>query len=476
MQRSTPSAGATPSPTAQVAKRPPQSPSEPICLDSLGEDLPAPSLDSISQALAILGNTAKGLAHGDGPPSPEGAKPVGNPPSLHASPLVQQQKKPAVSTPGSAAPHYISTSSSSSVPLSRPSSVASSPLPAVRADGMGVIKGAVQSHRHSVLNAQRTLSVGMAKANLPASSSPPKPRPPPTASPLVPPGAKMAVSSPPSSLLKGSNNNNKANSGETLIITTPQSRPHALPSPSHMTAKTFHAPRLPQMPQSKSSPSLSQTLPGAQAQPQSNFITPMHATLTKSSHSSIPPIVKLTPRTPNPAATASASPAISPSPRSQATLSIHQYSPKSPAGFHPQFSGSQAGATKPGQGSYTPPGSQKTPNSNSNNSTANTSLINTIPISKLSGSSASPTTASANPGQRQRPGSGTPQGIKPVASVPSSVSSQLPQVCCTAESAGGAGPVSLIHSDVCVSVTGEDLLEVEAWPEFVTLSASKCLE
>lgn len=287
---------------------------------------------------------------------------------------------------------------------------------------MGVIKGAVQSHRHSVLNTQRTLSAGMAKANLPASSSPPKPRPPPTASPLVPPGAKMAVSSPPSGLLKGSNNN-KANSGDALIIATPQPRPHVLPSPSHMTAKTFHAPRLPQ---SKPSASLPQTLPGAQAQPQSNFITPMHATLTKSSHSSIPPIVKLTPRTPNPAA-ASASSAISPSPRSQATHPMHQYSPKSPAGFRPQFSGSPAGATKPGQGSYTPPGSQKTPS----NSTANTSLINTIPISKHSGSSASPTTASANPGQRQRPGSGTPQGTKPVASVPtsSSVSSQLPQVC-----------------------------------------------
>ncbi|GLD74651.1 ubinuclein-2-like protein, partial [Lates japonicus] len=59
VQRSTPSAGATPSPAAQVAKRPPQSPSEPICLDSLDEELTAPSLDSISQALAILGNAAK---------------------------------------------------------------------------------------------------------------------------------------------------------------------------------------------------------------------------------------------------------------------------------------------------------------------------------------------------------------------------------------------------------------------------------
>uniref|UniRef100_UPI0037E9B3ED ubinuclein-2b isoform X2 n=1 Tax=Semicossyphus pulcher TaxID=241346 RepID=UPI0037E9B3ED len=433
VQRATLSAGATPSPAAQVAKRPPQSPAEPICLDSLDEDLTAPSLDSISQALAILGNAAKGLAHGDSPPSPDGPKTTPNPSSLHASPLIQHQKKNSVSTPSSNAPHYISTSSSPSTPLSRPPSIVSSSLPSVRVDGMGVVKSTVQVHRHSVLNAQRTLGVGVAKANMPASASPPKPRPPPTASPLVAPGSKIGVSTPSSGLLKGSNNN-KANSGDTLIITSPQSRIHTLSSASHMTPKTFQTPRLPLTPQSKSSLSLPLTLSGVQPQPQSNFITPMHATLTKSTHSSIPPIVKLTPRTPNPAVTTttSGSLSISPSPRSQATPSIHQYSSKSPAGFRLPFSGVQGGATKPGQGSYTPPGSQKTPN---NNSTTNTSLINTISISKHSGSSASPTAASANQGQRLRPGGGTPQGAKPVVSVPSSsVSSQLPQV-----STAGAG-------------------------------------
>ncbi|XP_059204898.1 ubinuclein-2b isoform X2 [Centropristis striata] len=417
VQRSTPSAGATPSPAAQVAKRPPQSPSEPICLDSLDED---PSLDSISQALAILGNAAKGLAHGDSPPSPDGPKTTTKLPSLHASPLLQQQKKNSVSTPSSNAPHYISTSSSSSTSLSRPLSITSAPLPSVRVDGMGVVKGTVQAHRHSVLTPQRTLAVGVAKANMPASAASPKPRPPPTASPLVAPGSKTGVSTPTSSLLKGSNN--KANSGDTIIITSP--RPHALIASSHMVPKTFQSPHLSQSPQSKSSPSLSQTLSGAPPQPQSNFITPMHATLTKSTHSSIPPIVKLTPRTLNPAATTTTS--ASQSPRSQANPPIHQYSAKSPAGFRPPFSGAQGGATKPGQGSYTSPGSQKTPN---NNSTTNASLINTISISKHSGSSASPTIVSANAGQRQRTGGGTPQGAKPVASVlSSSVSSQLPQV------------------------------------------------
>ncbi|XP_029364309.1 ubinuclein-2b isoform X2 [Echeneis naucrates] len=423
-QRSTPSTVATPSPAAQVAKRPPQSPSEPICLDSLDEDLTAPSLDSISQALAILGNAAKGLAQGDSPPSPDGPRTTPNPPSLSTSLLIQQHKKNSVSTPSSNAPPYISTSSSSSTSLSRPSSIASSPLPSVRVDGMGVVKGTPQAHRHSVLNTQRPL--GVAKASMPASASPPKPRPPPTASPLVAPGSKAIVSTPPSGLLKGSNNN-KANSGDALILTSPQSRPHTLSSPSLITPKPFQTPRLPHTLPNKSSPSLSHTLPGVQPQPQSNFITPMHATLTKSTHSSVPPIVKLTPRTPNPAVTAttSSSPSISQSPRSQATPTIHQYSSKTTAGFRPTFSGAQGGATKPGQGSYTPPGSQKTPN----NSTTNTSLINTSSISKHSGSSASPTVVSANPGQRQRPGSGTPQVAKSVASVSSStVSSQLPQV------------------------------------------------
>ncbi|XP_028267241.1 ubinuclein-2b isoform X2 [Parambassis ranga] len=423
VQRSTPSAGATPSPVAVVAKRPLQSPSEPICLDSLDE---APSLDSISQALAILGNAAKGLAQGDSPPSPDRPKTGANLSSLHTSPLAQPQKKNSVSTPSSNAPHYISTSSSSSTLLSRPSSITSSPLPTVRVDGMGVVKGTAQAHRHSVLSPQRTLSVGVTKANMPASASPPKPRPPPTASPLLSPGSKAGVSTPPSGLLKGSNNN-KANSSDAVIITSPQSRPHALSSTSLMIPKTFQTPRLPQTPPTKSSPSLSQTLSGIQPQPQSNFITPMHATLTKSTHSSIPPIIKLTPRTPNPVVTAatSASPSISLTPRSQANPPLHQYPPKSSAGFHLPFSGAQGGATKSGQGSYTPPVSQKPPN----NSTTNTSLINTSSISKHSGSSASPAAASATPGQRQRPGGGTPQGAKTVVSVPSSsVSSQLPQV------------------------------------------------
>ncbi|MEQ2236122.1 hypothetical protein ILYODFUR_009221 [Ilyodon furcidens] len=426
----TPTAVVTPSPAAQVAKRPPQSPPGTICLDSLDE---SPSLDSISQALAILGNAAKGLAQGDTPPSPERPKTSMNPHSLHSSPLLQQQKKNTVSTPSSSTPHYISTSSSPSTSLSRPTANTSSPLTSVRVEGTGVVKGTQQPNRHTVLNSQRPSSVGVTKANMPVSVSPPKPRPPPTASPLVAPGPKAGVSISPSGLLKGSNN--KASSGDTIIITSTQSRPHTLTSPSIIVNKTFQTSRLPQTPQNKPPTSLPQTPSGVQPQPQSNFITPMHATLTKSAHSSIPPIVKLTPRTPNPiissttTSSISASASISQSSRSQAAPSIHQYTPKTPAGFRPPFSGASGGVAKSGQGSYTPSSSQKTP---SVISATNTSLINTSSMSKHSGSSASPAAASVTPGQRQRTVGGTPQGAKPIVSVPlSSVSSQLPQVSTT---------------------------------------------
>lgn len=405
--RHTPPAGATPSPATPVAKRPSVSPSEPICLDSLEEELKVPSLDSISQALAILGSAAKGLAQGDNPPSPDAPRTTSNPPPLHTSPLVQQQKKMAVSTPGAGAPHYISTSSSPSAPLARPPATTSSPLPSVRADGTGGIKGVPQAHRHSVLNTPRTL--GAVKVGMSASASSLKPRPPPTASPLVAPGPKSGVlSPPPSGLLKGSgsnnNNNNKAQGGEGVILT---SRTHTLNS------KTFYTARLPLTPHTKSSPSPS--LP--QTQPQSNFITPMHATLTKSTHSSVPPIVKLTPRAPNPAVTTAppSSPAVSQNPRSQVTPSLHQYSPQTQSGFRPSFSGgAQGGATKPGQSSYAPP-----------NSTNTTSLINTSSISKHSGSGAPPSVNSASSGPRPRPG-GVAKSVTSVSS--SSVSSQLPQV------------------------------------------------
>ncbi|XP_054615973.1 ubinuclein-2b [Dunckerocampus dactyliophorus] len=431
--RTTPSAGVPPTPAGQVAKRPCQLPSEPICVDSLDDDLAVPSLDSISQALVILGNAAKGLAQGDSPPSPDRPKSTTNPaPPSHVSPLIQQQKKNSVSMASSNAPLYMSTSSSPAAPLSRPSSVTFSPVSSVKVDAMGVVKGPGQLHRHSVLNIQRPVGVGVgvAKVNSPSSAS--KPRPPPTASPLAPPGSKMGVSTSSSGLIKCSNSKG-VNSGDAVVITSPPSRPTPHPSPAHVTPKTFLPTPLPLTPQSKPSPSPSH--PGVQPAPQSAFITPMHATLTKSTHSGITPIVKLTPRTLNSAVSTSSSPAPSQSARSQAAPPMQQqFSSKSPAGFRPPFSGAQAAAAKVGQGGYTPPGSQKSPLIMSS-STANTSLISTSSMAKHSGSSTTPTPPSANTGQRQRPGGLTSQGPKPVASVPSSASSPLPQV----SSAGGSG-------------------------------------
>lgn len=368
--RSTPSTAPTPSP---VAKRPPLSPAEPICLDSLDDDLATPSLDSISQALAILGNAAKGLAQGESPPSPEAPKAAA---SLHSSPVLQQQKKNSVNSTSISTPHYLSTSTAS--PLSRPASVSASPQPAGRLPGLDSLsKNSPQVHRHSVLTPQRTVNVGVAKANMSAAASCPKPRPPATASPL------MA----PSGLLKGSSS--KGN--DTVLLSSPQSRPHLLQSGSpHLTSKSYTPPRPPAP---------------VPSQPQSNFITPMHATLTKPAHSSIAPIIKLSPRAPSPAVSGSSSPALPQPPRSQAAPSMHQYTPKSPASFRPSFSGSPGAVAKPGTGSFTIPG-QKTPSSSSTTS----SLINSSPTNKHT--AASITAASA--GQRPRLGPGIPQGIKPV--------------------------------------------------------------
>ncbi|XP_052347238.1 ubinuclein-2-like isoform X5 [Oncorhynchus keta] len=383
VQRSTPSVGATPSPAAPVAYRPSQSPAETICLlDSLDEELTAPALDSISQALALLSNAAKGLVQGDSPPSPD--RPKTAPSSLHASPLLQKHKKSTINTPSSNTPLYVSTSSSPSS-LSRPPTISPS-LSSARSEGLGSMKGGgAQAHRQPVLSTQRLAGTALSKANAPGSHSQPKPRPPPNQ--------------------KGfGSNNTKANSGDT-----------SLPSPS---------------------PSSSHSLSGAQAQQQSNFITPMQATLTNSSHSSTSPIIKLTPRLPNPLTPTTFSP--SPNTRPQAASSMHQYSSKSPAGFRPPFSGAPGGPAKLVQGSYTPQGGQKTP-SQIISSSANTSLTNTSSISKHLGSSSSPTTTSAN--QRQRLAGGTIQGAKPIKSVSTqSVSSQLPQVSSASSSLLGSAP------------------------------------
>ncbi|KAK6311879.1 hypothetical protein J4Q44_G00175430 [Coregonus suidteri] len=288
VQRTTPSVGATPSPAAPVACRPSQSPAEPICLlDSLDEELTAPALDSISQALALLSNAAKGLVQGDSPPSPDGPKTA--PSSLHASPLLQKHKKSTINTPSSNTPLYVSTSSSPS----RPPTVSPS-LSSVRSEGLGSMKGGgalAQAHRQSVLSTQRPAGMGLSKANAPGSHSQPKPR--------LPPNQKGFGS-----------NNTKANSGDPSFSSSPTSSPPCRPlSPS----------------------------------PPQQHLTP---------------IIKLTPRLPNPLTPTTFS---SPSPGLRQLPVYTQYSSKSQQGSAPLFSGALGGPAKIVQGSYTPTGGQKTP-------------------------------------------------------------------------------------------------------------------
>ncbi|KAG7279715.1 hypothetical protein CRUP_011647 [Coryphaenoides rupestris] len=501
VQRSTPTASATPapSPVAPATKRLPQSPSEPICLDSQDEEeLAPPCLDSISQALAILSNAAKGLAHGDSPPSPDHAKSPAA--AQHASPLLQQQqhKKSVVGVASAPPSSYVSTSFSTPASLSRtPTPSSSSTLSSGRMEGLASLKGLSPAHRHSVLSGAPRPTAG-------GGSSSPKPRPPPTASPLM---APKGVSTPPSGLLKGSNN----------LVASPQSRVHTLTSaPSHMTPQTSRQPHplhnkpssltpglsfskpiltlnkpssltpglsfskptpitskptlttskptltpskptlttskptlTPGLSYSKppSTPGLIHSRPSvntnlsyskisltpskptlapslSHATPLSSFITPMQATLTKTSHSSTAPIIKLT------------VPSAHPHPRPQATppLLRHTYTASKglAQGFRPPYSGATGGGAKQTGGGYVGPASQK-PLAGVNSTTSTTSLTSTSTFSKHSG--ATPTTATANAAQRQRSLGGTTQGAKPITSISlPAMSSPLPQV----STAGGS--------------------------------------
>uniref|UniRef100_A0A673IN77 Ubinuclein-2-like n=1 Tax=Sinocyclocheilus rhinocerous TaxID=307959 RepID=A0A673IN77_9TELE len=262
LQRLSISVDSAPSPAVQ-----PLSPPEPICLsDSLDEDLAAPSLDSISHALAMLGSVAKDLAQSNSPPSAELPKP---PQSLLTNPHLSK-KSGSTPSPPAPAPSVLSSMPASSVVKSV------SVLPLVQ--------------RHSVIPAQRPSVTPPTKMGV----SQVKPRPPPTASPLHAPQKILAgktVVAMPTGLIKTSNNS----SARTLP---------AASSPSLLKVKSvqpFHV-----TPQAKN-----------HASPKPGFITPMQATLTKSPHNPSSPIIKLTP---------TASPVIT---RTPTLPSMHQHASKS---------------------------------------------------------------------------------------------------------------------------------------------------
>uniref|UniRef100_A0A3Q2CTM5 Ubinuclein 2a n=1 Tax=Cyprinodon variegatus TaxID=28743 RepID=A0A3Q2CTM5_CYPVA len=265
---------APPTMTSSRQPLPLSSPPEPICLsDSLDEDLTAPSLDSISHALALLSSASKGLGPADSPMSPPPLQMVEAAPPTAASTGNQSGAAPAA--PPTTSASSSSSSSSSSPVVSSAARVQTSGLllTSRTAEGHFVqIKAsgtAAQTQRHvTMATPSHRPGSALGKIHPHPSPSPPKQRPPPTASPLLPPHQKGF--SCPAGLL------GTMGGGQVAPKSTASS-----PSP---TSHTAHPP------QSK-----------PQIHHQANFITPMQATLTKSSHSSnSSPIIKLTPRPPAP--------------------------------------------------------------------------------------------------------------------------------------------------------------------------------
>lgn len=208
-------------------------PSDPICLsDSLDEDLATNSLDSIAQALTLLNNSANGV-NPDSPPSTSPSSPVIAKPHPHTA-------NPTPSSQSSMSKEVSSVQRQTVTPASRPSSASMNTMPAA------------------------------------------KPRPPPTTTPLQKPvgtsGMKPGQATPLSAQMKNP-------SSKLCDSGTPQ-----------RSLNTVH----PKSFQQVTTPSLSSSHLQKKATPtghhQQRFITPMQATITKSSQSSSSPIIKLTPR------------------------------------------------------------------------------------------------------------------------------------------------------------------------------------
>ncbi|XP_055365171.1 ubinuclein-2-like isoform X2 [Betta splendens] len=442
--------------------------SEPICLsDSLDEDLTAPSLDSISHALALLSNASKGLGPSDSPLSPPPLQiPTSSPPPVTPHyPSASQLSAPATSAglhhslskvesaplaAGSAGnlPTTITTlptSSSTSSSSQAVSSVARAQaaglsLASRTADGpYGPIKGSglvgqTQNQRLVTMaspNHRQSTVIGVGGKMRPhPSPSPPKQRPPPTASPLLPPHQKGFVG--PSGMLgtmaahglskgcaKGSGTSSNGSTVSSSI--TPSSSPSSLSrsgATSHIQGQFCPPSPSPNSHTSHSSQAKSHT----HHHHQPNFITPMQATLTKSSHSSSSSsIIKLTPRPPAPTPPPSSSPSSSPSHAlahqmisSQQQQQQHQYAPKAPKTFRPPFSVSGGGQVKQTQGSCSFAGSQK-----AQSTTSSSSIINIANNAKGAVSAVSShmdkTPLSSSPsglGPRQRAVGGANQGSK----------------------------------------------------------------
>ncbi|XP_062304314.1 ubinuclein-2a isoform X1 [Osmerus eperlanus] len=431
----------------------PACPSEPICLsDSLDEDLTAPSLDSISHALALLSNAAKGLGPGDSPLSPPPLQvPASSPPSVAPHYPSAQHSLSKMETPPLVAMSLANSVSSSMVAMTTastsPSVSSMARLQAGQAltvrggDAYGLMKGVglmgqAQRHVGAATASHRTgVLAGGSKLHPPPSPSPPKPRPPPTASPLLPPHQKgfaspgagkassgMAVSGLAKSGTKaggaGSSNGGHMGALPQSSSPSPQSRANSHPGaqsfcpPSSSSPSSSPASSSSSHPQAKGLPSHAHHHPHHQ----SNFITPMQATLTKSSHSSSSPIIKLTPRPPAPTPPPSSSPS-PPSSSPSHGLSLpqmmagqHQYQSPKASGFRPPFSVQGGGQAKAGGGGiYSFAGGQKAPSVSSGGANASSSPMGMSPAG-------SPSPSGSHGQQRQRAAGGAGQGSKSVGS------------------------------------------------------------
>uniref|UniRef100_A0AAY4A9T8 Uncharacterized protein n=1 Tax=Denticeps clupeoides TaxID=299321 RepID=A0AAY4A9T8_9TELE len=396
-----------PAPSPTLAVRPQTaSPSEPICLsDSLDEDLAANSLDSISQALALLSNAAKDLAQNNGPLSSSPPVVSGPAPVTHYSSTAVQSLTVKVESPVMtlANVNTLSTSASPSLSSLPASTSGSRPEAFVTMKDIGSLS---QAQIHQIAK--------------------------PFNPPMARPGSAAAS---PTGLAK--NSANKPGGIVVNVSQQPRGNSHT-PQPP---------PRVPSSPSPvPSSPSTSSSHTKHKVVSQSSFITPMQVTLTKSPHSSSSPIIKLTPRppasTPPPSSSQSSSPTV-PHARPQVISSPLQYSPKSPA-FRPSFSMQSVVAVKPGAGSYSFAGGQKAPLS-AGGSATNPSSVSTPPSGTRQENNVSPL---ANHGQRQRPVGGNTKATAircAATTLPSSTSSShLSQVSSAAGSSLlGSVPPSL---------------------------------
>ncbi|XP_052456469.1 ubinuclein-2 isoform X1 [Carassius gibelio] len=431
-QRPAPGLGSTSASPALPAPacRPPSSTSEPICLsDSLDEDLAANSLDSISQALALLSNAAKGLTPNNGVPATSSPSVPGSSSGVghYSSPLSHSTLTAKIESSGISMANIgtLSTSSSLSSPLT------SSPSSSMRGETFGMLKDGGPVQRPLGTPTHRA---GISGMNTVQSA---KPRPPPTASPLLPPqqrsfgtmGVKLVQTPPPVGQTKNCASKSTTG-GSTVVSQQPRMNTHL----SQINAKSPHQ----SPPPTTSSPStlLSQAKTPSLPHNQSNFITPMQATLTKSSHSSSSPIIKLTPRPPAPTPPPSSSPSSSPSlihPRPQMIPNLHQYNPKSPT-FRPPFTGQGTAVgsgvkSGSGQASYSFAGGHKSSSSLSGGTNTTSTTMMATPLSVGSqGGSPSPSVVPANHNQRQRPVGGTSQSAKSSTSRASAMTLSSPPV------------------------------------------------